>query len=161
MDDLAGQFPANALEQRVDWFRETALPEVRALLEKLLGEYTLYRAADREGADLFDAVLSRNFDFLATPSSSSYCIDFYSGPAPLFRPCFCLRPTTAARFDIQLTFDLFEFPEPPPVDRLLEKLQSLATLLGAKHWSIHHETNRHWQTGDFSAATLIYEKREE
>ncbi|EDY16930.1 hypothetical protein CfE428DRAFT_5559 [Chthoniobacter flavus Ellin428] len=24
----------------------------------------------------------------------------------------------------------------------------------SKHWSIHYEANRHWQTGDFSAATL-------
>jgi hypothetical protein len=161
LDDLAGQFRASALEQRVVWFREATLPGVLSMLGNLLEEYTLYRATDANGADLFDAVLARNFEFLQRPTALPYWIDFYSGPAPIFRPSFCFQPTTELRFDIKLMFDLFEFPQPPPVNHLLEKLQSLATLLGSKHWSIHHEVNNQWQGGDFSDATLIYEKRHE
>jgi hypothetical protein len=160
VNNLHDELRADLLAHRVVWFREAHVSSVLALLAFLLTRYRLYRATDADGCDLFDQISAQNFTALTARSSDHYWIDFYSDDPPLFRPCFLITTTESELFDVKLHFDLFEFPDPPPIAELLDTLQQIATLLNAKHWSIHHELNDQWQSGDFSAATLIYAKHD-
>ena len=155
MKNLDDHFRANPIAACVVWFRKARLSEVISLLEYALANYRLYSATNAEGAHLFDQILARSFSCLIARSSLHYWIAFYSEEPPLFRPRFLFTPMKESSFDVKLYFDLCDFPDPPPIAHLLDTFERFATLLGSNFWSVHHEINDQWKSGDFSESTLI------
>jgi len=156
LKELENQFqPDPILGGRVALFRNVEITGPIRLVRRLAGEYRAYAACDAEGFVLLDRLERGDYSFLGPDQAAGCMVQFDSELALIPRPQFRFLDNGGS-LDATLDFNTADFPDRTPVMAIIAEIDRFASLLGARSYSVHHETNAQWRTGDFSAATLIY-----
>lgn len=156
LEELGDQFqPDPVLGGCVALFRNVEITGPMRLVSRLAAEYRAYAACDAEGLVLVDRLQAGDYSFLHPGQAAGCMVQFDSELALIPRPQFRFL-NNAGSLDATLNFKTADFLEPKPVMSIIAEIDRFASLLGAMSYSVHHETNWHWHTGDFSEATVIY-----
>ena len=142
---------------RVVLFRGVDANGALRLVESLSREFRPYAACDQDESTRLEQLAAGDCSFMNHDYSSGCMVEFDSDTTPIRRIQFRFYGPDSPQ-EATLYFMTSNLSPGADAHSVLSEVGRLASILGAKSFRIHEETNSDWHVGDFSDATLICER---